>query len=553
MINLGAKLLVKNGIVYDPMNKIEGEVKDILIENGKIVNKFSNETDVQEIDASNKTVIPAALDIHAHIASQQLNWARFIGTQNEQFSTYWKGLTLEHIARTYIANGFTFVLEANVYPCLSKHTIFDLTRMPVLDTAFLLNVSNFWPLELEFQRGIVEDGTAFLSYLLNETKAIGIKAYNPFESENWNWKVLRENLNQKGRLFNFAPIDVYENLVKFVEDLELPHALHAHIEGYESNNAKMNLNNLLQRLNQLEISPKGSGDKLFHLAHASSYNIDGDNSELISFYNSHQEFDLDLGFIGFNIINPLVTSDRRLINNLAETDNSQEIVRFATEFEGDFFATLRKFDKQNYNHCIMWANAFELTFKIENKWQLQFSLNYPNYADVFNVPEIASLLLSNNARKEYIKDMNKEFLKSHSIVSDDHTISFQDYIIITRASPAKSLGIPHIKGSFSEGNDGDLNILDLNLLEINPENDYEKVKDALTHVEYVVKAGKIIKNAELLNLKESGQILWASGKVKKKDPKLLFKRKEEFFQMYNSLFLKSYSISIDKSKLRKVD
>ena len=234
MINLGAKLLVKNGIVYEPMNKIEGEVKDILIENGKIVNKFSNETDVQKIDASNKTVIPAALDIHAHIASQQLNWARFIGTQNEQFSTYWKGLTLEHIARTYISNGFTFVLEANVYPCLSKHTIFDLTRMPVLDTAFLLNVSNFWPLELEFQRGIVEDGTAFLSYLLNETKAIGIKAYNPFESENWNWKVLRENLNQKGRLFNFAPIDVYENLVKFVEDLELPHALHAHIEGYES-------------------------------------------------------------------------------------------------------------------------------------------------------------------------------------------------------------------------------------------------------------------------------------------------------------------------------
>ena len=193
---MGAKLLIKNGIVYDPINQIDGEVKDIFIENGKIVNKFSNSTDVQEIDASGKTVIPAALDIHAHIASQQLNWARLIGARYEQFSSYWKGLTLEHIAKSYITNGFSFVLEANVYPCLSKHTIFDLKRIPVLDTAFLLNLSNFWPLELEFQRGIVEDGAALISYLLKETKALGVKAYNPFESENWNWKILKQFIVQ---------------------------------------------------------------------------------------------------------------------------------------------------------------------------------------------------------------------------------------------------------------------------------------------------------------------------------------------------------------------
>lgn len=550
---MGAKLLIKNGIVYDPINQIEGEVKDILIEDGKIVTKFSNDNDIQEIDSSGKMVIPAALDIHAHIASQQLNWARLIGGGDERFFQSWKGLTLEHIAKSYIANGFTFVLEANVYPCLSKHTIFDLKRIPVLDTAFLLNLSNFWPLELEFQRGLVEDGAAFISYLLKETKAFGVKVYDPFESENWNWKVLRDNLTEKGRLYNFSPMDVYINLLKFVRDLELPHALHAHIEGYESQVGQNNLNEFLNNVDEAKIVSNGTEDVIFHLAHASSYNVDGNNSKLIEYYNSHPNCDLDLGFIGFNDINPLVTSDRRLINNLTNNDDKYKVVRFATEFEGDFFATTRKFDKQNYNHCNMWGNGYDLALNVKNKWQIQFSLNYPNYADVFDIPQIASLLLSSNARSEYMKDMNPEFLKNHSIVSNDQTLSFQDYIIITRASPAKSLGISHIKGCFTEGNDGDINILDLNPLEINPQKDYKKIRDKLSDIQYVIKAGKIIKHNDQVDLTEEGKILWASGKAKKQDVKLLLKRKEEFFQKYNSLFLNSYSALVTDSKLRKVD
>ena len=150
------KLIVKNGIVFDPLNNIEGEVKDILIEDGSIVDKFSSEADVKEINASNKTVIPAALDIHAHFASQQVNWVRLLGSKNKRFQEIWEGLRLESIAKNYISNGYTFILEANVFPSLAKQTIFNFKQTPVLDKAMLLNVSNFWPLELEFQKGKIE-------------------------------------------------------------------------------------------------------------------------------------------------------------------------------------------------------------------------------------------------------------------------------------------------------------------------------------------------------------------------------------------------------------
>ncbi|MFX1587823.1 MAG: hypothetical protein ACFFC1_06690, partial [Promethearchaeota archaeon] len=370
-----SKVIVKNGIIFDPINKIEGEIKDILIENGKIVERFSNQSDVKEINANNKTVIPSAIDIHSHIASQQINWIRLLGRTHKLFQEYWNNLSLEYIAKSYISNGYTFILEANVYPSLSKQTIFNFKQLPVLDKAMLLNVSNIWALELEYQREMVNEASIFLSDLLLKTKGFGFKVYNPFEAENWNFQKLRDNLATKGRLFNFSPIDVYEKIAKFNEALGLPHSVHVHIEGYEQNCAKENLNLILNRINSLNLIPNPKNkfnikrSQIFHLAHASSYNIDGDNSDLIKFYNSNQEYDLDLGFLGFDPINPLTTSDRRLINSNARSPF--KVITSAVESEGDIFSTLRTFNKQNETDCILWANSLDLALNIKNMWQMQ--------------------------------------------------------------------------------------------------------------------------------------------------------------------------------------
>jgi formylmethanofuran dehydrogenase subunit A len=552
-----AKLLVKNGFVFDPINNIEGETKDILIENGKIVEKFTNKNDLKEIDAKGKTVVPSAVDTHAHIASQQVNWARLLGSENKDFQDIWKGLTLENIAKSYISNGYTFILEANVFPSLSKQTIFDLKRLPVLDKAFLLNVSNLWTLELEFQRGKVENGAVFLSDLLNKVKGFGFKAYNPFEAEYWNWKEVRKSLNEKGRLFNFTPMDVYENLTKFVESLGLPHSIHAHIEGYESVLSKENLMSILNKIKSLDLKPNTNNSleikrsQIFHLAHASAYNSDGDNSELIKFFNENHDFDMDLGFIGFDELNPLITSDRHLVNNLISSENAYKLIRSSVESEGDSFVTLRKFSKKKGSDCILWANAIDLALNI-TPWQMQFSVNYPNYANITNVPEIATWLMSNAARESFMKDMDASFLKDNSLVSNDNILSFNDFVILTRSSPAKSLGIGSIKGNLGLDADGDLNVLNLNLNDVDVLKDVKTLKKALENIEFVIKSGEIIKNQEKFNMNGSGKIFWASGKAEKDDSKLVLTKKKEFYQKYYSIFYDSYDTTIDNNILRKI-
>lgn len=536
------KLLIKNGSVFDPLNDIEGEVKDILIEGGKIVEKFSNQTAIKEIDAKNKTVIPSAVDIHTHIASQQVNWIRLLGSKNKKFQELWEGMTLKGVAREFISKGYTFVVEANVFPSLAKQTIFNFKSLPVLDKAALLNISNLWPLELEFQRGSEQQASEFLSDLLFLTKSYGFKIYNPFEAENWNFQKLRENLKIKGRLYNFTPLDVYKNCTKYNEYLGLPHSVHAHIEGYEQEQGKKNLSSVLEDISSLnlETSPKNNlitkRSQLFHIAHASSYNLDGDNTELIEFLNKNQRFDLDLAFLGFDIINPLITCERRLTNSLMSSENPYKLIRAAIEFEGDSFASLRSFNKKNKLNCNLWANSLDLALNINNKWQMQFTINFPNYAHIKNVPEISTWLMSEKARLSYMKDMNKEFLKDNSLQNNHKELTFNDYVILTRSSPAKSLGIGSIKGNLGIGADGDLNVLKVNLEEIDLSKDYKEIEKTLENIEYVIKQGNIIKKGDMIDLNHDGRIFWTRGNFEKSRTTNVLSKKKEFFQKYYSIF-----------------
>ncbi|MFX1407591.1 MAG: amidohydrolase family protein [Promethearchaeota archaeon] len=554
-----SKLLLKNGFIFDPFNDLAGEIKDILIEEGKIVEKFSNEKDVKEINVKGKTVIPSAIDIHSHVASQQLSWIRLLGINNAKFKQGWKGLTFESIAKSYISNGFTFILEANVFPSLVKHTIFNLKQIPVLDKAILLNLSNYWPLELEFQRGMEEEATIFLSELLEITKGFGFKVYNPFEAENWNFQKLRENLSEKGRLYNFNPIDIYEKFIKYNEKLKLPHSIHAHIEGYENTEGKKNLNQLIEKIQSLDltsISPttsKFERNQIMHLAHASSYNIDGDNNNIVNLLNNNDKFDLDLGFCGFNEINPLITDDRRLINLLQNNANPFKLIRSAVEFEGDTFATFRTFDKKNKNHTNIWANALDLALNIKNIWQIQFSINFPNYAMVEDIPEIITWLVSKEARTNFMKDLNQESIKNHHLINTNKELNFNDIVILTRASPAKSLGIGSYKGNLGFGSDGDLNILNININETNLSKEYLKLANSFRSIEFVIKEGKIIKKGNNFNLKNNGKLFWSKGRAKIEKKPSVLNKKEEFFQKYYSIFYNTMKYELPTDFLREIN
>ena len=69
---------IKNGTIYDPANGINGDVRDLWIQDGKIIptppnaDTFSGKT----LDAAGYVVMPGGIDMHCHIAGPKVNAGR---------------------------------------------------------------------------------------------------------------------------------------------------------------------------------------------------------------------------------------------------------------------------------------------------------------------------------------------------------------------------------------------------------------------------------------------------------------------------------------------
>lgn len=105
------KLLIKNGRVVDPENKID-EVRDVLVEDGYIIDVAANivADDAKIIEASNHLVCPGFIDIHVHLREPGEEYKETIATGT----------------RAAAVGGFTSV-------CCMPNT------RPVMDTAAVAN------------------------------------------------------------------------------------------------------------------------------------------------------------------------------------------------------------------------------------------------------------------------------------------------------------------------------------------------------------------------------------------------------------------------------
>src|SRR6187551_1480723 len=71
-------LKISQGTVYDPTNGVDGQVRDIWIAEGRIVDPPTDPSvrPSRTIDASGLVVMPGGIDMHCHIAGPKVNSAR---------------------------------------------------------------------------------------------------------------------------------------------------------------------------------------------------------------------------------------------------------------------------------------------------------------------------------------------------------------------------------------------------------------------------------------------------------------------------------------------
>ena len=465
-------LKIAGGTLYDPANGIEGEVHDLWIEDGKIVAAPAEDRrPTRTIDADGLVVMPGGIDMHCHIAGPKVNAARKMRPEdrrdsppmhaNEAFGH--RSGTLGSTPSTfatgykYAGLGYTTAFDAAVPPLAARHVHEELEDTPCLDKGFYVLMGNNHYLMRAIAEHEPERAKAFVAWLLGASKAYAVKLVNPGGVEVWKQ---RQGGNVSGLdcvvdHFNVTPRQVLRETARAVDSLGIPHAVHIH-----ANQLGMpgNWETTLATMEALE----GHRGHLTHIQFHSYGGGEGDentfNSQvapLAEYVNGHKNITVDVGQVMFGDTTSM-TGDGPLGYFLSNVYGTKW---FSADVEMEAGCGIAPISYRNKSlvHALQWAIGLEWYLLVSDPWRVVMSTDHPNGGSFLAYPQIIRLLMDRTYRADCLKTLPPTVRERCQLADLDREYSLTEICIITRAGPARILGLTN-KGHLGVGADADITL-----------------------------------------------------------------------------------------------
>ena len=131
-------------------------------------------------------------------------------------------------------------------------------------------------------------------------------------------------------------------------------------------------------------------------------------------------------------------------------------------------------------HALQWAIGLEWYLLVEDPWRVVMSTDHPNGGSFLAYPQIIRLLMDRTYRAGRAQDASTRRCASGRTLADlDREYTLNEIAIITRAGPARILGLKH-KGHLGPGADADITIY----------TPHENKETMFELPRYVIKAGR---------------------------------------------------------------
>lgn len=502
---------IANGSVHDPQHGVEGEIRDLWLETdtGRIVPK-PDDPDVQPgrtIDATGLVVMPGGIDIHCHIAGPKVNTARKMmpddkrtappvrrtgrtrsGSTGSVPSTFATGYL-------YAGLGYTTAFDAAIPPLMARHAHEELQDTPALDKGFYVLMGNNHYIMRQIQEGNPERVKAYVGWLLQATKGYAAKIVNPGGVEIW--KSTGGNatgLDDPVQHFEVTPRQIIQSVAGAVRELGLPHPVHIHC-----NNLGLpgNWQTTLETMKSLD----GLRGHLTHVQfHSYGGNADDQSTfcsevpRLAEYVNAHPDLTVDVGQVMFGQTTSM-TGDGPLGYFLHKV-TGRKWFSADTEMETGCGIVPIVYKEKSLVHALQWAIGLEWYLLLDDPWRVALSTDHPNGASFRAYPEIIALLMDRERRREMLKHLPERIRERCVLPELDREYSLHEIAIITRAAPARMLGLPH-KGHLGPGADADLTLYQ-------PEDD---IRQMFEFPRYVIRGGEILVDNGELRSPSEGKLL----------------------------------------------
>ena len=490
-----SRLRITGGTVYDPAHGVDGVVREVCIEGGRIVAELP--AGAPRLDVRGMVVMPGGVDIHAHVAGSSVNHARRLlpeehtadpvpaprladglpprsGTGGTVPSTFATGYR-------YAGLGYTTAMEAAVAPLAARQAHAELDDTPLIDAGFFVLLGNDDYLLRQIAAGETARARDYAAWLLGVTRAYAIKIVNPGGVALWKGGGGTRNVSGLDDAVGSSavtPRKILETLAGAANALALPHPVHIHC------------NNLGQAGNvatTLESMRALSGQRA-HFTHLQFHSYGGERGkgwksgarDVIEYVNGHPELSVDVGQVMFGPATT-VTADGP-VEHLLYASSGRKWVNVDTELETGCGIVPYTYREKAAVAALQWAVGLELFLLAKDPWRVVLSTDHPNGGTFLSYPELIRLLMDRAYRDERLKGVNQKLLAGSALLDGltrEYTLG--EIAIVTRAGPARLLGLSQ-KGHLAPGADADVTVYA-------PDADRAKMFAA---ARYVIKAGAIV-------------------------------------------------------------
>ena len=453
---------IAGGRVIDPANQRDAQA-DVWIHKGRIVDRPNARVDAT-YDAAGKIVMAGAIDIHSHIAGWNVNTARLLlpeyhgaaAMRPAENPLSKKGWSTFETGRLYAAMGFTTVVEPAVAPHYALHAHLELGDTPIIDKATLVVLGNDnYLLQLLHNDESEAAIDGYVAWTLDMSRSLGIKVVNAGGAAAFKDNMRAFSFDDVVPAYGVTSRRIVKALQRAVSRLGVPHPLHVHC-----NNLGLagNFETALTTIAAAEELP-------LHLAHLQfyAYGKEGDRKfssaapQLAEAVNGKANVTIDVGQVMFGQTVTISADVLRQFNARTHARPKKWLI-----LDGDANGAgivPYEYRRKDFYNAVQWAAGLELFLLVNDPWRVFFTTDHPNGAPFTSYPDIFALLMSRDLRAKWIAELPHEAMAVTTLPSIAREYSLYEIAIMTRAAPAKLLGLAD-RGHLGAGAAADVAVYD---------------------------------------------------------------------------------------------
>lgn len=442
---------LEGGRLYDPANGVDGVVRDLYVRDGTILGGTPpGETPGRTYDLRGKLVMAGAIDLHTHIGGGKVNIARTMLPDDQRAHVRARtALTRSgggHAAPStlaagyrYAEMGYTTAFEPAVLPVNARQAHMEMADTPLLDTGGYAMLGNDDLLLQLMSEGVGQEViNDYVAWILHATQCIGIKVVNPGGINAFKFNARKLDVDERHPHYPLCPRDILRTLSRAVAELGVPHPLHVHASnlGVPGNHAAT-----LATMDAAEGFP-------IHLTHIQfhTYGTEGDRhfssaaAEIAEAVNRQKNVSIDVGQVMFGQT-VTVSGDTMRQHANRHHAHPRKWTCMDIECEAGCGVVPFRYRDQNFVNALQWAIGLELFLMVGDPWRVFLTTDHPNGAPFTSYPRLIRLLMDRGFRKDCLAQINPEAAAMSHLGSLDREYSLYEIAIMTRAAPARILGL----------------------------------------------------------------------------------------------------------------